>query len=89
MTVTILEAEDQRLAWLCVEVLFGGSGEIITTALEWPDRETAYRDRERFWPLMIEGLEAAIRLGPHSGAPQSLLWERQKRLEVIQRGMTP
>ena len=87
--LAVLEVEDQRLAWLCAEVLFGGASEIITTALEWLDHETTSRQRTRFWPMMVDCLEAAIRLGPHSGAPQSLLRERQKRLEAIHRGQTP
>lgn len=84
--LAILEAEDQRLAWLCAEILFGGPGEIVSTALAWLDQVIADGERKRLWQPMVLGLESAIRLGPHSGVSQRLLWARQRRLEAIQRG---
>lgn len=87
--LAILEAEDQRLSWLCAEVLFGGPGEIVTTALAWLDHETAIRDAALPWPILLQGLEDAIRLGPHSGLSHGRLRARQRRLETIQRGNAP
>lgn len=84
--LAVLEAEDQWLAWLCAEVLYGGPGEIITTALTWLDHVAASGDRIQLWPVMVDGLESATRLGPHSSASQNLLRARERRLEAIQRG---
>lgn len=84
--LAILEAEDQRLSWLCAEVLFGGSGEIVTTALAWLDHETAGGEIAPPWPTLLQGLEDAIGLGPHSGLSHRRLRTRQRRLEAIQRG---
>jgi hypothetical protein len=87
--LAILEAEDQPLAWLCAEVQFGGPGEIITTALAWLDHETGGSDAALPWPVLLQGLEEAIRLGPHSGPSNRRLRTRQRRLEAIQRGRAP
>lgn len=84
--LAILEAEDQRLSWLCAEVLFGGPGEIVTTALAWLDHETAGGEIALPWPTLLQGLEDAIGLGPHSGLSHRRLRTRQRRLEAIQRG---
>ena len=87
--LAILEAEDQRLSWLCAEVLFGGPGEIVTTALAWLDHETAGGEIALPWPILLQGLEDAIRLGPHTGLSHRRLRTRQRHLEAIQRGKAP